>query len=48
MFCECYAGFVVSAMEPFGLGAHSAPALTVDPPAGWRRQPGHLRHPTPW
>jgi hypothetical protein len=23
-------------------------ALTVDPPAGWRRQPGHLRHATPW
>jgi DNA-binding transcriptional LysR family regulator len=23
-------------------------ALTVDPPAGWSRQPGHLRHATPW
>jgi hypothetical protein len=25
---------------------HTAP--TVDPPAGWSRQPGHLRHATPW
>ena len=23
-------------------------ALTVDPPAGWSRQPGHLRHAPPW